>query len=298
MAGKRILLIASSPLANDGITKVVMAVIKAYCGSINFEVACCLGFNNRYGAELAAKKITCHTLPQKKKPLKYMSAIRKLVKQEKYDSVYIHGNSAMMFLESIPSKIAGAQVITHCHNTRSAYPVVHYLLKPFFNLSVDKKIGCSSLASRWAYCGKNVITIPNGVELDRFTFNAGVREKTKEGLEWTDQKIVGHIGRLDKQKNHARLINIFDKMRKMDDHVRLLLVGDGVLYDEIVNAIAIRHLTDYVKIIRNSSRLQDYMQAMDVMILPSLYEGLCLVALEAQANGLPVLVNCSLSPET
>ena len=96
---KRILLIASRALANDGLTKIEMDVIKYNKGIIDFEVACGFGFDNLYGDQLHKQQIKCHSLPQKKKAFEYMRAIYKLVKKEKYDAIYIHGNSAMMFME-------------------------------------------------------------------------------------------------------------------------------------------------------------------------------------------------------
>lgn len=298
MEKKRILLISSRPLANDGLTKIEMDVIFAFANSIDFEVGCCFGFENDIGERLISNNIPCHKFPNKEKPFAYMSAIRKLVKKERYDAVYIHGNSAMMFLEAIPAKNAGTKVITHCHNTKSNYPFLHYMIKPVFNMFVDKKIGCSVLASKWAYCGKNIITIPNGIEIDKFAFNGEKRKKVKEALGWEDKKIVGHIGRFNKQKNHFKLVGIFDEMHKLDEDMRLLLVGDGELRDDIKAEIEARGLEKYTRIISFTNRPQDYMQAMDVMILPSLFEGLCLVAVEAQANGLPVLIDSFFSPET
>lgn len=87
-------------------------------------------------------------------------------------------------------------------------------------------------------------------------------------------------------------------MYDMDDSVRLLMIGDGELKEDITTQIEALGLSDCIKIINSTDRPQDYMQAMDIMILPSLFEGLCLVAVEAQANTLPVLIDYSFSPET
>lgn len=298
MDSKKVLLIATSPLANDGITKIEMDVIRTCRDQINFEVACCFGFENNYGNELKKYNIPCHILPNKKNPISYMAAINKLVKTGKYDAVYIHGNSAMMFLEAIPSKIADTRVITHCHNTKSNFPIVHYVMKPIFNLFVDSKIGCSSFASKWAYCGQGIITIPNGVETKKFEFDENIRQRIRSELGWSDKKIVGHIGRFNKQKNHAKLIRVFDEMYKADKDVRLILIGDGELRNNVESEISIRGLNKVVKMLSFTNRPQDYMQAMDLMIMPSLFEGLCLVAVEAQANGLPILIDYDFTPET
>lgn len=295
---KRILLIASTPLANDGLTQIEMDTIEFNQDVIQFEVACGFGFDNSYGKKLKDKDIICHILPHKRIVFAYMFAIFKLVKQKKYDSVYIHGNSAMMFMEAIPSKLAGTKVITHCHNTKSNYPLVHYMVKPVFNLAVDEKIGCSSWASKWAYCGKNIITIVNGVDIQKFKYNENKRYEMREKLSWEKCKVIGHIGRFSKQKNHKKLIQIFNEIYKNDHKARLLLIGDGELRKEINEQIRSLRLSDVVCMIKETDCPQDYMQAMDIMVVPSLFEGLCLVAIEAQANGLPVLIDNNFTPET
>ncbi len=163
---------------------------------------------------------------------------------------------------------------------------------------VDVKIGCSRMATDFAYMGKRKKTIINGIDVGKFTFDGQIRNKMRIKLGWNDKKIVGHIGRFTRQKNHLRLIGIFDKMREMDENVRLLLIGEGELLDDIKNEIALRRIEEYVIIQGFTERPQDYMQTMDIMIMPSLYEGLCLVALEAQANGLPLLLDNEFAPET
>ena len=297
---KKILLIASRPLANDGLTKIETDVIKYSIDSIEFEVACGFDydFDNLYVKQLKKQQIKFHALPSKKKPFTYMREIYKLVKRERYDGVYIHGNSAMMFMEAIPAKLTRTRVITHCHNTKSDYPLVHYIAKPFFNRAVDVKIGCSLWASQWAYCGKNIITIINGIEIDLFKYDKKKRNEVRKLLDWESNKVVGHIGRFSKQKNHKKLIDVFSEMYKKDDSMRFLLIGDGDLKENIENQIRILGLSEVVCIIDKTEAPQDYMNAMDIMIIPSLFEGLCLVALEAQANGLPVLIDEFFTPET
>lgn len=295
---KKIFMIATTPLNNDGLTKIEMDVI-LYCQDyIIFDLACGYELSHIYAEKLQALGVCFYKLPDKKKILSYMFAIQNLVKRKKYSTVYIHGNSAMMFLETIPSKLGGAKTITHCHNTKSNFPLFHYMLKPFFNAAADVKIGCSIFATKWAYMGKRIITIPNGVDLMRFCYDEEKSREVRKKLGWETEKIVGHIGRMNKQKNHKKLISVFHRMHGIDDSVRLLLIGNGELKEDIATQIEVLGISDLVKIINNTDRPQDYMQAMDIMVLPSLFEGLCLVAIEAQANGLPVLLDDLFSPET
>lgn len=295
---KHILMIASRPFLDDGLTKIEFDVLEFSRSKIYFDVAIGFKVNDRFQKRLSDLGIRYYYLGNKKSVLKYMIKIYRLVKTNKYDDVYIHGNSAMMFLEAIPSKLAGTKVITHCHNTRSNYPVIHYIIKPIFNLFVDIKIGCSSLASKWAYNGKKTVTIGNGIDTKRFSFNEDDRKETREALGWNNYKIVGHIGRFIDQKNHQKLLSIFKCMLKKDKDFRLLLIGDGELRETIEKLIIDNGLSDYVTVIRHTDIPNKYLSAMDIMIMPSLFEGLCLVALEAQANGLPILLSDKQDIET
>lgn len=298
MSMKKILVIASTPFLNDGLTKIEMDVIEYIKNCIEVEVASGFGFDNVFGRKLRQLGVPCYKISDKRHFLCYMFDIFRIVKSNKYDKVYIHGNSAMMFFEALPAKAAGAVIVTHCHNTKTNYPIIHYTIKPFFNLIVDEKIGCSSAASKWAYSGNGIKTINNGIDIVKFQFDMQDRLKIRKDLEWENKKIIGHVGRFNRQKNHLKLLNVFGEMYKKDQSCRLLLIGDGELKNRINSVIRSNNMENLVKIIPFTEFPQKFMSAMDIMIIPSIYEGLCLVALEAQANGLPVLISDTQTPET
>ncbi len=295
---KRILLIATSPLQTDGLTKVEMDILAYHREAIAFEVACGDGFNNSFGDLLREAGVPCHELPPRAKILSHMRAVRRLVSDGEYDGVYIHGNSTMMILESLPAKRGHARrVITHCHNARSHVSPVRAFLKPFFNVTVDVKIACSAQAA-WVYNKRRVEVITNGVELDRFRFDPEARARTRRELDCEDALLVGHVGRFSEQKNHKKLIEIFAELHAIEPKARLLLLGEGELEEEVRQQVASLRLTGEVCFLGARSEVRDYYQAMDLMLLPSRYEGLCLVAIEAQAAGLPILLSDRVSPET
>lgn len=296
---KRILLIASRPLSCDGLTKIEIDIINRFYKEIEFSVACAWDFDNEYGNKLKKLKLDLFKLPAKKNVFQYFAAIFKLVKRKKFDAVYVHGNSAMMIMEALPAKIAGCpQVITHCHNTKSNFPIVHYLAKPLFNYVVDVKIGCSSYAAKWAYFGKKVKVVNNGINVEKCKFNAEICQHVRQQLGFEDNFVIGHVGRMNPQKNHEMLLDIFKEYQKYDDSAKMLLIGDGELKEQIQNRISKEGLDDKVVLIEHTDNVQDYYQAMNLMVMPSLYEGLCLVALEAQANGIPLLISDRCAPET
>lgn len=295
---KKILMLCSRPLDHDGLTKIEMDVYRKFKDQAHFEFACAFGFDNIYGDELKRDHVPLHILPPKKKVFSYMKGIEKLVKQEKYDVVYIHGNSAMMAFDSIPAKKAGAKVITHCHNTKSKYPIVHYLMKKSFNDSVDVKIAVSEYAAKWAYSGDRIVIIPNGIDIEKNKYNQSEAQKIREELQVEDSVLVGHVGRFVEQKNHKKIISAFSQYHKFKPTSKLLLIGQGEKQEEIKELVKQNELSDSVIFIDFTDHVQDYLSAMDIMLMPSLYEGLCLVALEAQANGLPLVISETFTPET
>lgn len=290
---KKVLLLANSPLKHDGLTKIELDIMGFCKDKIQFEVACGYIITDEFKNYLETKEIIYYQMPLKRNLISYVKGIKQLVKKNQYDSVYVHGNSSLMVVEAFAAKLGrGKRIITHCHNTKSNHMILHYLVKPVFNMLIDVKIGCSSLASKWAYCGKNIITIANGVEIEKYKYNKNIRDNIRSQLGWTDDiTVIGHIGRFNKQKNHERIVTIFEKIREKKPSSRLLLVGEGELKQHVLSLINEKNLKEYVTIVDYTERPQDYLQAMDVMLLPSLFEGFGLVVVEAQANGLPVIIS-------
>lgn len=296
---KRILLLATTPFLNDGLTKIERDVFRYNKHDIAFSVASAFGFDNVFGEELKAEGIACYQLSPKQSVLKYMLDIYKLSSIQRFDSVYIHGNSAMMFIEAFPIWLAGkSKIITHCHNTSTKYPFFHRLFKPFFNWIVSLKIACSKDSAKWAYRGKNVKIVVNGVDIEKFAFNQIMRNQKRNELGWDSAFIIGHIGRFNLQKNHTFLINVFEKVQQEIPEARLLLIGSGELENNIRKMVLDKKLTNKVCFLGNTNSVEDYVQAMDVFVLPSLYEGLCLSAIEVQANGVPIIISNNVTEET
>ena len=112
-----------------------------------------------------------------------------------------------------------------------------------------------------------------------------------------DAFVLGHVGRFSYQKNHEYLIRIFAEVRKRNEHAVLMLIGDGENKPDVKKQIEELHLTDSVRFCGLVNNVNDYMQAMDVFVLPSRYEGLPIVGVEAQAAGLPVITSVNVSEE-
>ena len=287
---EKFLIISSRPFEHSGMTKIELNIIDRTSNVIVYDVAsfdyCC-----EYDEFLKNKGIKHYKLTDKNHVLSYMFDIYKTVKNGNYKKVYIHGNSSLMLIEALPCKLAGARVITHCHNgkpQRGLYK--YYILKPLFNIISDCKIACSKTAADWAYYGKSTV-IKNGIDIDRFKFSQNTRDKTRHKLDLSENFVIGHIGTFNEQKNHKKLISIFEEIINIKPNARLLLIGDGPQKKEIVDIVKKKGLSEQVVFIDYVDNPEDYIQAMDTMIIPSLFEGFCLVALEAQVSNLPVIVS-------
>ena len=112
-----------------------------------------------------------------------------------------------------------------------------------------------------------------------------------------DTYVIGHVGRFSYQKNHEYLIELFGQLKQRHSNSALLLIGSGENLERIKELVVSKGLDDSVNFVGNVNNVCDYMQVMDIFVLPSRFEGLPIVGVEAQANGLPLLVSTNVSSE-
>ena len=242
-----------------------------------------------------------HVEPYKKNIFRYMSQIYHIVHDNHYDIVHSNMNTLSVF-SLFPAWLAGAhQRILHNHSTavrsEGMRSVMKMILRPFAPLFANCYAACSRLAGNWMYgkkmmeCGK-VTIINNAVDLEEYAFSQELREKYRQELNIpADAFVVGHVGRFMYQKNHAFLIDVFREITRQNPKAILMLVGDGELRPEIEQKVASYNLTDKARFLGLRNDVKKLYNCMDVFVLPSWYEGLPVVSVEAQANGL----NCFFS---
>ena len=199
----------------------------------------------------------------------------------------------------IPTRIA------HSHNAKSTVNLKYFFFK-YEQLFIKKyctdMFMCSTPAGEWSY-GKDAVEsgkvqlIKNGIDTAKFEFNESVRAKKREELNLKDKLVIGHVGRFMFQKNHSFLIDIFNEIHKINDNTVLVLVGDGELAEKIKSKVSQLGLSDSVIFVGNTSAVSDFMQAMDVFLFPSHWEGLPLTGVEAQTAGLPVIMSDVIADE-
>ena len=178
------------------------------------------------------------------------------------------------------------------------------MLRPFSKVYVTDYMCCSELAGRWlfgdkAYDSGKVYLLNNAIDLDKFKYNKSLRKEKRKELGISDDTLViGHIGRFVAQKNHTFLIDIFNELHKKNPSSLLLLVGQGPLMEEIKNKVKELKLNDSVRFLGQRNDVNELYQAFDVFCLPSLYEGLPVVGVEAQASGLLCILSNAMTKET
>lgn len=231
---------------------------------------------------------------KQKRPLNYFWYLVKLIKSNKYDIVHVHGSSSMMCVELIAAKLAGCKIrIAHSHNTMSSYKKLDIILRWVFHKSYTDALACGEEAGIWLFDANQFTVINNGQDIDKFSFHPAVREKLRKenGLEHCI--VLGHIGGFNNQKNHSYLIDIFYDTIKDDieSNYRLVLVGDGENRTEIEEKAKYLKIEDKIIFLGAIDNVNEWIQAMDIMLLPSLYEGFPISLIECQIACLPCYVS-------
>lgn len=296
---KKVLVIVSSKFGYDGITSVVR---NYYMYQNHDEIAMDILTLNPVDEMLmqSMEQNGDHNfvIPYRNRnPVKYFMNLIRLIKKGNYQIVHVHGGSCILAVEMLAAKIAGVKIrISHSHNTASDFGLVNKILKPVFMRCCTDGFACGKEAGEWMFEDKKFDIIYNGIDLDKFAFNPDVRQefRRQHGLE--DKFVVGHIGRFNMQKNHKKLISIYESFSKVKKDTVLVLIGDGELREEIETMVKEKALN--VVFVGLTDEIPQWLQAMDIMLLPSLFEGLPVTAVEAQASGLPCLLSDTISPMT
>ncbi|MDT2047781.1 glycosyltransferase family 1 protein [Priestia flexa] len=223
---------------------------------------------------------------------KSMKQVYQIVKENDYQIVHSHMNALSVF-PLCAAKLAGAKVrIASNHSTatkgETKKTIMKYLLRPFAKLFPTHYAACSQHAGLWLFGKKacetgKVAFIKNAIDLKKYRFDKTIRDTIRQELNVTNQFVIGHVGRFAYQKNHHFVIEAFEEVCKVHKNSVLLLAGDGPLKEEIENLVNEKGLSDNVRFLGIRRDIHELMQAFDVFLFPSFYEGLGNVITEAQA---------------
>ena len=228
------------------------------------------------------------------------SHIFKLVRKQHYDVVHIHSDvSNKLMVMGLAARMAGCdKILFHSHangvdvHNRRFKELCHNLCKWWLRFIATHLVTCSELAGEWMYPNvkkENILMVPNGIDLTKFAFNIDVRKRVRQELGFTNQMVIGHVGRFVYQKNQAFLVEAFAALCRQCSDVRLILIGQGDEMPSIQAKVEDFGIADRVVFYGVSERVHELFQAMDLFALPSHFEVLPIVGVEAQAAGLPCI---------
>ena len=273
---------------------------------VQFDFVMHKGSNTKYIAEVKSMGAKVYEVTPYRNPIKFICEVKKIIKDGNYKIVHSNMNALSVF-PLFAAYIAGVPVrILHNHSTDTkAEPLrtfVKHLLRPFARFFANQYWACSRLAGEWMYGKKavdegRVTIINNAIDLQKFSFDEDKRKKLRDELGLQDCFVIGHVGRFMKQKNHDFLVDIFAEISKKQENARLALIGDGPLKQDIEDKVKSLGLDKKVIFTGVRSDVADLYNVMDVFVLPSFYEGLPVVGVEVQANGLPFLCSSNVTKE-
>lgn len=231
----------------------------------------------------------------RRNPLGYQYKLEKLFRSGRYQVVHAHCDAMNYRILKLAKKCGVPVRIAHSHNTQH---ILRSPLKRYYYECCRKHQSrlattcwaCSEQAGKWLFGDTPFTVIPNAIESDHFVFRSDVRREMRKRYGLSENDIVlGHVGRFDYQKNHPFMVELLKKLH--NPKYKLLLIGDGWMRPQIEELVRTEHLESQVILTGEVSDPQKYYQMMDLLLLPSHFEGLGIAILEAQANGLPCLAS-------
>ena len=239
-------------------------------------------------------------------PLVRYRQLRNLMRHGKYNIVHDHTGyrSVLSMLaawrEGVPCRIAHAHIAGIPENRLDT--IVRLACTVVVKKLATNLFACGEDASRWMW-GKpkngfeKVKIVRNAIQMNDYRFSAASRSRKRSELGLGERFVIGNVARLSRQKNQSRLLQIFGKIVKLDSDAVLLLVGSGEDSEHLKEQAKTLGLVDNVMFLGARSDVPELLSALDVFVLPSLYEGLPVVLIEAEANGLPLVVSDTVSRE-
>lgn len=235
-----------------------------------------------------------HTTDARKHPMAFQKEMMQILKKEQYDVVHVNMLSAANIVPLLAAKQSNVPIIAaHSHNSSTPgllRNILHRVNKSLIPRTASVYFACSEVAGHWLFSEKIVKgnafhLIHNALCMEKFLFSESVRKEVRAELHLDGKFVVGHVGRFEEQKNHLFLIEVFQKVAEARKDAVLLLIGDGEVQEKARQKVKDCHLEEKVRFLGIRKDVDRLWKAMDVFVFPSLFEGLPIVALEAQASG-------------
>lgn len=229
--------------------------------------------------------------------------LKTIIKNGRYDIVHAHADSGNAYLLKVAKECGVPVRISHSHNTNYT---INNKVRIFLNDIQKKQIkkyatnlwACSHKAAQWLYGNDNdVEVIHNAIETKKFCFSMEQRDKIRDIYGLENKYVIGIVGRLDYQKNHSFMLDVIKEYVTIEPNAKLMIIGDGKLKEDLVKKVDDLKINDNVIFVGQVQNVYDFYSAFDVLVMPSLFEGLPVSAIEAQTSGLPCLISEEVTKE-
>ena len=256
--------------------------------------------DNPYEEMITANGDRVILLPSIKKQNDHKVACKRILEEGKYD--VIHDNTLMLSycLMKTAEKYVPVRIL-HSHNSKLSDSKLkefrNKAILPFLKKTATNYAACSELAAKAMFGNADYQFIPNVISCADFCFNEQTRNSVRKKLGVEDKFVIGTVGRPSPQKNPYFAIDVVREFAKTIPNIEYWWIGSGTLSQQVEKYIADNNLSDYIKLLGNRTDIPDLYQAMDCFFLPSLFEGLPVTAIEAQAMGLPCLISDTVTRE-
>lgn len=236
----------------------------------------------------------------------YSKYLRSILKHGHYDAIHSHGGYRALFALRIAKQERVSIRIAHSHMAYIPESIKEHVVRKISTFFIKRYathlFACGKDAAFWMWGRKactsgKVHIMTNAIDTERFKYSEEKRDKIRAELRLEDKFVIGNVARFSYQKNHEFLIRAFYKVRKIRKNAILLLIGRGELEENIKKQVSVLGLNDSVIFMGVRNDVPEILNAMDVFVLPSMYEGLPVTLIEVQANGLPVLVADTVTKE-
>lgn len=244
-----------------------------------------------YRRQLDEMGARLYVIPRKlSSPWCYVARLARVARG--YDIIHVHGNSATMVLEMIAARLAGVRIrAAHSHSTSCRMKKIDTCARPLFHALCNCRIACGEEAGKWLYGNRSFELIRNGVDTEKFRFNPETRKIMRSQLAPHGETLLGHVGNFLDVKHHRFLLDVFREVLNNNKQFRLVLLGEGELMEEMKTYASDLGITDKVVFAGSVDAPADYLSAIDLIVMPSKYEGFPLTLVEEQSNGLTAVVS-------
>ena len=294
----KILIINTTSFAKDGITNVIMNYYhemdktKLHIDAVSIKKPL-----DEFQKAFHSNGGNIYTINREiKHPFQYINELKKIIKTNKYDIVHAHGNSSTLVLEMLAAKLAGCKIrIAHCHNTKCNSLFIHKVFNPLFKMLYTHGFACGEAAGKWLFGKDDFTVLNNAISCEKFAYQKTYREQIRKEYHIDNEEIViGHVGYFQPVKNQTFIIDI---IAELDPKYKALLIGEGPLKQNIQEKVGALGLSDRVIFVGNTNKVSEHLSACDLVVMPSLFEGLPLSLMEQQASGLQCIVSDTITKE-